>query len=148
MAGQQQQTNSAPGQNPDLGNVSDGFIINELLCFVRNKLDIMDTDAIVQLCVSFYSDDAIVEAKNKLFHLCEDELNVNDGGKIDRRGPNKNVENVKDIIKLFLENSDTAIPIFVAMNLPSGDHCAPHPSSMRWWADPSRFMIQTPLPPS
>ena len=43
--------------------------INELLCFVTNKIDIIDPTILVQVCVETYKAKEIVKAKELLFDL-------------------------------------------------------------------------------
>ena len=52
----------ASGRQPEI-------VVNELLCFITNKMQTLPMQMIVQLCVSFYDDDVILSAKTKLHEL-------------------------------------------------------------------------------
>ena len=89
-------------------------IINEVLCFIQNKIDILDFDIIVQLCVENFDKAAIDKSKEMLFDLCHDESDktVRRG----RTGEHKSDRNLRDIYNLLQEKGDSA-PTFCAMNL-------------------------------
>ena len=98
---------------PPGSDTGSGVIINELLCFVANKLDLLPTETIVQLCVTSFQDAEIEDAKKQLFEMCADETTTR---LITRKGPKKASQNMEDIIKMLHEKgSDT--PTFVAQNL-------------------------------
>lgn len=44
------------------------IVINEVLAFICNKIDVMDEESISRICVSAFSDEDIQSAKNL---LCE-----------------------------------------------------------------------------
>ena len=50
----------------------DGFIVNELFCFVHNQIDAMTQDFLIKLhvCVDFYDKDVIDSAKRLLYTTC------------------------------------------------------------------------------
>ena len=50
-----------------------GPIINELLCFVANKISLMDTESLVYLCAKSFDDKDIESSKELLFGLLHDE---------------------------------------------------------------------------
>lgn len=100
-------------QGPGTDTTQDGVIIDELLCFLTNKVNSLSTDVITKLCVEFYDEEVIVSSKNRLFELCADENNDRNRR---RQGTNKNSDNIKDIIKLIQEKGSN-IPTFVAHNL-------------------------------
>ena len=56
----------------------EGYMPNELLCFVTHKLDVMPPDSIILLCVNFYGDDDIETASKTLFELCANPENRGD----------------------------------------------------------------------
>ena len=74
------------------------LVINELLCFVIQKLDLLPPDSIVQLCKSYYDKKSIWSAKNELFEA----VNRPDLCRlVKRKGPNAPVEDLKDVLKLL-----------------------------------------------
>ena len=98
--------------NP-LGTNKDGVVIDEMLCFVVNKLDILPPASIVDLCLSTYSDTEIEASKRVLFDLCADE---NSTRYRRRQGPQKNTNNVEDVIRL-LQEKGMSVPVFVVRDL-------------------------------
>lgn len=89
------------------------IIINELLTFIQNKVDILDELSIVQICVTSFKDTEIDESKTVLANALPD----SNSRTIKRKGDDKSKKNIKDIIKLFKENEPSLQPIFVARNL-------------------------------
>lgn len=92
----------------------DGVIVNELLCFVTNKRDVLPPDSITQLCIGCYGEDEIESAKKLLFDLCSDESTSRFKK---RQGPDKSKHNIEDILKLMNEKGTHDLPKFVALNL-------------------------------
>ena len=45
--------------------------VNELLCFISNKIDIMTQDLLVKLCVDFYGKGVIESAKKLVYSKCK-----------------------------------------------------------------------------
>lgn len=43
------------------------MVINEVLAFICNKVDVMDEESISRICVSAFSENDILSAKNLLF---------------------------------------------------------------------------------
>ena len=91
----------------------DSILIDELLCFITNKLDILPPIVIVQLCTSTFSDSDIEVSKKKLFDLCADETNSRYRT---RQGAKKSAMNIEDVIKL-LQEKGSDVPEFVALDL-------------------------------
>ena len=89
------------------------IIVNELLCFMTNKMQTLPMQMIVQLCVSFYDDDVILSAKTKLHELRPSE---NSTRVIRRKGPNRKEASVEDMYK-FLDELGENVPTFVAHDL-------------------------------
>ena len=77
------------------------IIVNELLCYATDKLNVMPPDSITQICVSFYNLDKIIEAKELLFSLCEDSNDTRDRY-IKRQGPNAAKSSMGDILNMIL----------------------------------------------
>jgi hypothetical protein len=98
-----------------VGNV--GPIIDELLCFFVNKLDVMPLDMIKKLCLDFYDEAAIETSKNLLFDVCSRSgLSIHTRRK-KHRGNNKNNMDVDDIAKVLHELETCDFPVFVAKDL-------------------------------
>ncbi|XP_063634926.1 uncharacterized protein LOC134805580 [Cydia splendana] len=87
------------------------IVINELLAFVQNKVEVMTEDSIIRLCTTAFSSEDIF-AKNLLFDSVK--TNVR---KISRKKDKKGQKNIEDIITLFKELDPEAVPIFVAKDL-------------------------------
>ena len=91
------------------------FVINELLCFIVNKMDIMTSETIVQLCEKTYTDLQIEIAKRKLFEIVPE--GDSEGMRyIKRQGKKKGTQNLDDILKKLHELDDD-LPTFVAQDL-------------------------------
>ena len=88
-----------------------GVIINELLCFVTNKCDILPEDTLTRLCVDSYSEEEI-EAAKKVLHDVSDKTSRYKK----RQGLDKAKHTMSDILKLLRERGH-AIPKFVAHDL-------------------------------
>jgi hypothetical protein len=87
-------------------------IVNELLCFVQNKVKQLPYDSLVQLCTDFYSIDVVIAAKELLYRAVTPK-----GRYITRKGANKAKLSMGDIVKIFLEMEVANAPTFVAYNL-------------------------------
>ena len=87
------------------------IIVDEMLCFVSNKLDILKEDVIVQLCLQHFSDCDIDDSKRRLFKSCNAESKLKG-----HRGNGKARKNIEDVISLLLELGGN-IPTFVAKDL-------------------------------
>ena len=99
--------------------VNQDVVINGLLCFVYNKVDLMTTDCLEKLCIESFTETKIEEAKLLFFNACKKGPNdpYVDGIEYkNRRGENKNSRNIHDIVELFLERG-TDVPRFVAEDL-------------------------------
>ena len=96
------------------------IIVDELLCFIANKLDIVTCDEIVSLCTTHFNDANIRQSKLTLFNVCQrgpDDDPPSTGVKFRRcKGTNSAENNIKDIIKLFQELGNDA-PQFAAVNI-------------------------------
>ena len=103
------------------GESPTGPIINELLCFVANKISLMDTESLVYLCAKTFDDKDIETSKELLFGLLHDE---NSSVEFTKRKASrhkafdsKKVKNLNDIIVLFQEKGSDTLPQFVALDL-------------------------------
>lgn len=89
---------------------SEVMIINELLTFIQNKVDVMDEVAIVQICATQFSEEEVETAKEVIFSYAAER-------KVQRKGEMKKNKNLLDIIKAIKESEDDVLPIFVAKDL-------------------------------
>ena len=98
------------------------IIINELLCYIANKVNILATTFLEKLCVDAFTADQIESSKLVFFNACkrgpDDEVIPDVFWFKLRRGALKSVNNIKDIIALFLELGNE-VPTFVAADLNS-----------------------------
>lgn len=85
-------------------------VISETLAFIRNKIDIMDNESLIRICVSAFSEDELDSAKKLLFTSVKIK-------KIISRRKQKKEKDVEDMIGVFKTTEPDQIPIFVAYNL-------------------------------
>ena len=90
------------------------IIINEVLCYVQNKIDILHVDLIVQLCEENFDKSSIEKAKELLFNLCHSESDRT--VMKSRTGEHKSDRNLRDIYNLLQEKGKNT-PIFCAKNI-------------------------------
>lgn len=88
------------------------LVINEVLAFISNKMDVMDEESISRICVTAFTESEIECAKNL---LCESI--PSDKRKKTRKRQGKSVRNIDDIICLLKETDPEEIPTFVAREL-------------------------------
>lgn len=69
--------------------------INEFLCFVQNKIDILDDLSVVQICESNFKESVIENGKSELYGLIPES-----GRCILRKGEDKKKKDIKDVIKV------------------------------------------------
>ncbi|CAG4992498.1 unnamed protein product [Colias eurytheme] len=90
------------------------IVINEVLAFMHNKMNVMDEEGLVQICRTAFSTDDIFEAKKLLF----DAVPIR---KIKRRKKeSKSTRDLEDVIELLKHIDATdpeRLPIFVARDL-------------------------------
>ncbi|XP_077977458.1 uncharacterized protein LOC144433018 [Glandiceps talaboti] len=110
-------TNATSLKSPTGGSVSTlnpVIIVNELLCFLTNKMDVMPHDILLKVCADFYDDSQIENAKKELFDLCSESTT----SRFKRRqGQNKKTNNIHDMLILLHEVDPNVIPTFTAYNL-------------------------------
>ena len=104
--------------NKNVKDVIPTVVVNELLCFVHNRINLLSSETITQLC-SKHGSEEIEVAKRKLYEVCPIETRV-----LNRKGPKKNEQNLDDIVKrrYKLDPDVDEIPCFVAKilgNLPA-----------------------------
>ncbi|KAI5640347.1 hypothetical protein NE865_07272 [Phthorimaea operculella] len=86
------------------------IIINEVLCFINAKTDVMDEQSIVQICESNFTEEEIENAKSVIYnHLQTSRLQL-------RKGEGRTKRNLQDIIKVLKDNPNK-LPTLVAQNL-------------------------------
>ena len=90
-----------------------GVIIDELLCFVQNKIDLLPPMSIGDLCTTTFNEQDIEASKRRLFELCADDSCTR---MRKRTGPKRSALNIDDIIRLLHEKG-TDTPTFVARDL-------------------------------
>ena len=110
-AGSGEDSGSGNGTRPKEGQ-SNSIIVNELLCFIQNKIDVMARDLLIQLCVEFYSTQVIAQSKRLLFDSVTTKFRYSR-----KKGDSKDRENVSDITRVFLELDTSSTVTFVAANL-------------------------------
>ena len=108
----QRQTLSPQGGASEISR-QDSVIVEELLCFLANKIDVLPPQSIADLCRTTYDEGEIEAAKKRLFDLCADE---NSSRFRRRQGPKKSAVNLDDMMRL-LQEKGTDVPLFVARNL-------------------------------
>lgn len=88
-------------------------IVNEVLFYIANMLDIMEQSMLLKVCEDFFKPSVIIEAKQEVFRF-----NKNLHLRFTKRiGDRKNESNVRDIVDVFRKNNPKDFPIFVAADL-------------------------------
>ena len=87
-------------------------IINELLCYLLNKVDSVPQDTLVRLISENFNEDEVETAKSLLCTHVMDSVKA-----VNRRGQNKKQLNLQDIYKMTLECDRDDLPRFVALDL-------------------------------
>ena len=75
------------------------IIVNEILCFVSNKVKKITYDMLLKLVMDFYGDEATFHAKSVL--LDNVIIPEDDEKKRSRKGLNKKLNSMKDILTFF-----------------------------------------------
>lgn len=88
------------------------IVICELLAFIQNKMDVMDEEGLVRLCVTAFSEEEIEKSKKLLFSSVSTQQR-----KITRKKSGKSQRNIFDMIALFKQTDPEHVPIFVAKDL-------------------------------
>ena len=101
-------------------DLTDVIEVDELLCYISNKINLVPADNLITLCVGSFTEQQIENSKSKFYCMCKhgpEDIVISETTRfIRRKGENKSVNNIKDIIALFLEQK-TNIPRFVAADL-------------------------------
>ena len=90
--------------------------VDELLCYIRNRIDVLPTEHVIRHCLAFYNDEEIVLAQQKIFTDTKQHL-PRSIRYIKHKGEKKSYNNVNDIIKLFHSMELCDIPMYVASDL-------------------------------
>ena len=90
-------------------------IINELLCYVSNKISTMTNDDIL-LCIKYFNDEEISKARTVALGLCNEAKVPNMERYKKRKGPHRTRSNLKDVISM-VHDLGTNVPIFVAKDI-------------------------------
>ena len=89
------------------------FIVNELLCYIQNKMDTVPFDTLAKLTSDFYASDEFKQAKVLLFQLVS-----RPGHRFSQCiGPNKSLKDVREMLKLLLSCELSEVPIFLALDI-------------------------------
>ena len=88
--------------------------IDNVLCYIQNKVTILDADTIVSLCDPVFEATEIEAAKKKLFDLCHEESDKTEDKT--RIGKHKIASYIRDIYALLHEKGNSA-PVFVAQDV-------------------------------
>lgn len=91
------------------------FIVNEVLCYVQNKMDTLPTRSIAKLASDYFGCEDIKNAKQVLFEL----VHVDGLRKKTHRGEKKVYNDVIDMITLLHAAEIVDVPIFLARNIDS-----------------------------
>ena len=96
-------------------------IVNEVLCFLTNKIDVTPFSLLTKLCYDFYDESTLEAAKNVFFDAIAGNQSTQTSNKklrkIKRRGNSKKQHDVEDIINALLETQPHSAPMFVARDL-------------------------------
>ena len=76
------------------------IVVNELLCFLSNKVRSMTYDSLMKLCMDFYDEETVIAAKTTLL----DHVVIPEGDDKRKRriGANNKATSMKDILSVFL----------------------------------------------
>lgn len=87
------------------GGLNDSIVVNELLCYVFNKIDVLPLNDLVKIVIRFYSDSEVDLALSILLSIDLVKNVINNRAKrmSKHRGPDKKLRNAEDICKLILD---------------------------------------------
>ena len=91
-------------------------IINELLCYVSNKISTMTSDDILCLCLKFFDDEEISSARGFVLELCKNAKVPKMDRYKKRKGAHKTRSNLEDVISM-MHDLGTNVPTFVAKDI-------------------------------
>jgi hypothetical protein len=92
----------------------------ELICFVRDKCNVLPLDDIVKICTDFYKEEEVLAAKELIERAVPDRLPK-------RKGNDKRKSTVEDIVRICLQPTVT-LPTYYAVDISrlppvSATHC-------------------------
>ncbi|KAL4718508.1 hypothetical protein ACJJTC_010669, partial [Scirpophaga incertulas] len=87
-------------------------VINEVLAFICNKIDVMDEESIRRICVSAFSESDIRNAKELLISS----ISTTKRNKT-RKNKGKTAREIEDIVSLLKQTDPEDVPVFVARDL-------------------------------
>ncbi|KOB57915.1 Mutant cadherin [Operophtera brumata] len=90
------------------------LVINEVLAFITNKIDVMDEESLVRICLSAFKMEEVEKSKNLLFDSITTDIR-----KIMRKkkSERKTQRDLEDIITVLKSLDPESISIFVAKDL-------------------------------
>lgn len=91
--------------------VNCNIVICEVLAFIGNKLDVMDNESLIRICVSAFSEEDIDSAKKLLFSSVKTKL------KLVSRRKQKKEKDLEDMLTVLKTAEPDQLPVFVAYNL-------------------------------
>ena len=86
-------------------------VIDNLLCYLTCKLNIIRTEELVHLCASTFNEDEVRESRDTLNEMCDNKSRM-----IKRQGPKMVQQTLEDMIKLLHEKGE-GLPPFAAVDL-------------------------------
>jgi hypothetical protein len=93
--------------------VIEKICVNELLCFLTRKCNLICVDKLVAICANYFTWDEISKARAVLVSDKEGVL----GQRLPKRkGPDKEKNTVSDVLKVILD-PEISLPTFVALNI-------------------------------
>ena len=94
-------------------------VYNDVLCFLTTQRNSYKNNEIQTIAVAFYSHDAIKEAKEKIYSICQPKEKMK-FRKVSKGYPNPASHDVQDILDLIvkMEGKNFLLPDFYAKSLP------------------------------
>lgn len=89
------------------------IVIDELLCYIQNKVSICDEESLVKICTSTYTTEQIQKSHTLLF----ESVSSTEHRKIARKGKKKEDRCLYDILNFFKVTDPDSLPVFVAREL-------------------------------
>ena len=95
------------------------IIINELLCFVTNKINVLEREFLIKICIEKYKPKEIEKAKKVVFDLLTSEDDVTKFKKRNHSkiSDDKPTKDMNDIYQLLQDKRTKEWPKFVALDL-------------------------------
>lgn len=94
--------------------VNCNVVIDELLTFIMNKVDVMDQESLVRICVSSFDVEEVEKSKKLLFDsISTDIKNI----KRKKKNDGKIQRDLEDILTVIKSTDPEKIPVFVAKEL-------------------------------